>query len=130
MDLYREAILDHWKHPKHFGLLDAPDISVRSTNPQCGDEMTIQLKVEDGRVIDFGFTGESCAISRAAASLMSEQVIGKSFAEIKAMTESEHLDRLGAPLNPSRQKCGLLSLETLKRAILQYESSQNTHEHD
>ena len=130
MDLYREAILDHWKHPKHFGLLEVPDISVRSINPQCGDEMTIQLKVKDGRVTDFGFQGESCAISRAAASLMSEQVIGKTFAEIKAMTEADLLGRLGAPLNPSRQKCGLLSLETLKRAILQYESSRNTPEHD
>ncbi len=124
MDLYREAILDHWKHPKHFGSIEAPDVSVRSTNPQCGDEMTIQLKVKDGRVTDFGFTGESCAISRAAASLMSEQVIGQTFEEIKALTDAEHLNRLGAPLNPSRQKCGLLSLETLKRAVGELQAKQ------
>ena len=85
MDLYAEEILDHYKHPRHFGHLDDPSLVYHDRNPLCGDEITLELKIEDGKVADVAFTGHGCAISRAAASMMSEEIIGKSLDELKAL---------------------------------------------
>ncbi|MCB0088984.1 MAG: SUF system NifU family Fe-S cluster assembly protein, partial [Caldilineaceae bacterium] len=80
--LYREAILDHYKHPRRKGHLDAPDIQYHDHNPFCGDELTIELKVEDGVVVDAAFDGRGCAISQATASMIMEEIVGLSVDEL------------------------------------------------
>ena len=117
MDLYAEEILDHYKHPRHFGHLDEPTLVYHDRNPLCGDEITLELKVVDGKVADMAFTGHGCAISRAAASMMSEEIIGKSLEELKGYDKESILDLLGIEVGPVRIKCALLPLKALKAAV-------------
>ena len=113
-DLYRDYILDHYKNPRNFGEL--PDATNRysDNNPLCGDELTIALKVVDERVEDVKFTGRGCAISQASASMLTEQVKGKTLDEVKAIDREAVLENLGITISPARIKCAMLSLKTLK----------------
>jgi nitrogen fixation protein NifU and related proteins len=117
MDLYAEEILDHYKHPRHFGHLDDPTLVFHDTNPFCGDEITLELNIQGGRVADVSFTGRGCAISRAAASMMSEEIIGKSLEELRDWNKESILDLLGIEVGPVRIKCALLPLKALKAAV-------------
>ena len=112
--LYREAILDHYKHPRRKGHLENPDIHYHDHNPFCGDELTIELKVEDGVVVDAAFDGRGCAISQATASMLMEEIVGKSLEELKALDKEYILEMLGIEIGPVRLKCALLSLKVLK----------------
>lgn len=116
-DLYREAILDYYKHPRRKGHLDAPDIQYHDHNPFCGDEITVELKVEDGMVVDAAFDGHGCAISQASASMLMEEIVGKSLDEIKAIDKEFILDMLGIAIGPVRLKCALLPLKVLKAGV-------------
>jgi nitrogen fixation NifU-like protein len=115
--LYREAILDHYRHPRHKGTLDAADIHYHDSNPFCGDEITIDLKVEDGKVVDAAFDGHGCAISQATASMLMEEVIGKTLDELKSWDKETILDMLGIEIGPVRLKCALLPLKVLKAGV-------------
>lgn len=115
--LYREAILDHYKHPRRKGHLDAPDIQYHDHNPFCGDELTIELKVEDGVVVDAAFDGRGCAISQATASMIMEEIVGMSVEELKGWDKQYILDMLGIEIGPVRLKCALLSLKVLKAGL-------------
>jgi nitrogen fixation protein NifU and related proteins len=117
MDLYREEILDHYKHPHHFGHIDHPDLVFHDSNPLCGDEIILELKVEDGKVVDAAFTGHGCAISRAAASMMTDEIIGKSVEDLRGWQKEQLLDLLGIEIGPVRVKCALLPLKALKGAV-------------
>ena len=75
-DLYREQILEHYKRPHHWGELENPDLEFFDTNPLCGDELKVQMRIEDGKVADVAFSGHGCAISQAAASMTSDELIG------------------------------------------------------
>jgi nitrogen fixation NifU-like protein len=112
--LYREAILDHYKHPRRKGHLAQPDIHFHDHNPFCGDEITIELKVENGMVVDAAFDGRGCAISQATASMLMEEVVGKSLDEVKQLDKEYILELLGIEIGPVRLKCALLSLKALK----------------
>jgi nitrogen fixation NifU-like protein len=112
--LYREAILDHYKHPRRKGHLENPDIRYHDHNPFCGDELTIELKTKDGIVVDAAFDGRGCAISQATASMLMEEVVGKSLDELKELDKAYILDLLGIEIGPVRLKCALLSLKVLK----------------
>ena len=112
--LYREEILDHYKHPRRKGHLENPDIHYHDHNPFCGDELTIELNVKDGIVVDAAFDGRGCSISQAAASMLMEEIVGKSLDEIKAYNKETILDLLGIEIGPVRLKCALLSLKVLK----------------
>ena len=113
-DLYREAILDYYKHPRHKVHLAAPDFQYHDHNPFCGDDITVELKVENGVVVDAAFDGHGCAISQATASMLMEEVIGKSLDAIKAIDKEYILEMLGIDLGPVRLKCALLPLKVLK----------------
>ena len=115
--LYREAILDHYKHPRHKGHLDSPDITHFDHNPFCGDEITLELKVEDGVVTQAAFDGRGCAISQASASMMTEEIIGKTLEELRGWTKEDILDLLGIEIGPVRLKCALLPLKALKAGV-------------
>lgn len=117
MDLYAEEILDHYKHPRHFGHLEEPTLTYHDSNPLCGDEIFLELRIEDNRVADVAFTGHGCAISRAAASMMSEEIIGMSLDELKKWDKESILDLLGIEVGPVRIKCALLPLKALKAAV-------------
>ena len=113
-DIYREVILDHYQHPHNRGLLPDPDITYEDSNPLCGDKIRIDLKVRDGIVEDVRFSGKGCAISQASASMLTDEIKGKSLADVKKIGKEQILEMLGIPLGPSRIKCALLSLKVLK----------------
>jgi nitrogen fixation protein NifU and related proteins len=115
--LYREAILDHYKHPRRKGHLDSPDIHYHDTNPFCGDEITMELKVENGIVVDAAFDGRGCAISQATASMMMEELVGKSIEELRTWDKEYILEMLGIEIGPVRLKCALLPLKVLKAGV-------------
>jgi nitrogen fixation NifU-like protein len=114
-DLYRDYILDHYKNPRNFGELPDATHHYHDTNPLCGDEITMMLLVDDDqRVQDVRFTGRGCAISQASASILTEEVKGKTLDELRAIDREHVLTNLGIPISPARIKCALLSLKALK----------------
>jgi nitrogen fixation NifU-like protein len=116
-DLYRQDILDHSQNPRNFGTLDQPDISAEDSNPLCGDKIRMDLRVKDGTIEDVRFTGVGCSISRAAASMLTEEIKGKTLEEVRRIGREEILEMLGIELGPVRLKCALLALKTLKVGI-------------
>ena len=113
-DLYRDNIIDHYQNPRNYGTLENPDISYEDSNPVCGDEIRMDLKIQDGRVVEARFSGHGCSISQASASMLTEELIGKTLEEVKQIDKQYLLDLLGIPLGPVRLKCALLSLKVLK----------------
>src|SRR6478672_8985343 len=83
--MYREIILDHYKHPQHRGLPDDFDAEVHHVNPTCGDEVTLRVRVSDGQIAELGWDGEGCSISQASTSVMSELVVGKAVEDAMAL---------------------------------------------
>jgi len=122
MDLYREAILDHYKHPRNFGHLDKPDVVMEEGNITCGDRIVMELRVRrqaSGVMIDdIRFSGEGCAISQASASMLTEKVKGTSRKQVRKLSRIDIEEMLGTTLTPSRVKCATLPLEVLQKAMV------------
>jgi nitrogen fixation NifU-like protein len=116
-DLYRENILDHYRNPRNGGHIDHPSATAEGVNPLCGDELAIELKVEDGVVTDVRYNGRGCAISQAAASMLSDQIKGRPVGELTGVGKDDVLEELGIPLTPIRLKCAMLSVGVLKVAL-------------
>jgi len=146
MDLYQEVILDHNKHPRNFGQIEAADHCARGDNPLCGDQLTLYLKMDGDRVAEVGFEGQGCAISTASASILTEVVLGKTLEEVDALFESFHELLTGDPSVaaeagpelgklavfagvrefPVRVKCATLAWHTLKAAISDDDAAAST----
>jgi nitrogen fixation protein NifU and related proteins len=116
-DLYRDYILEHYRRPHNFGVLESPSATSEGANPLCGDRITMQLGIRDGRVAEVAFTGRGCAISQASASLLTDEVRGMPVERALAFRADELLDLLGIEISPARLKCAMLSLETLEHAL-------------
>ncbi len=116
-DLYRDYILEHYRRPHNFGVLDDPSATYEGANPLCGDRITMQLTVKDGVVESVGFTGRGCAISQASASLLTDEVKGKPVADVAAFQAVDLLDLLGIDISPARLKCAMLSFESLQHLL-------------
>ncbi len=118
MDDFAQAnILDHYKHPRNHGTLEHPTVSREEHNPLCGDKIRIDLLIEDGTIQDLRFSGRGCAISQAAASMMTETLQGQPIEAAKAFGKDDILDLLGIPVGYTRLKCALLGLKALKVGV-------------
>lgn len=121
--IYQEIIQDHYHYPRNRGTLESPDFESTILNLSCGDSMSIQGIIVDGKVAKVAFQGKGCVISQAAASLLSEKILHKTIAEIKNLTKDDILAILGIPLGPTRLRCALLSLEAFQMGLQIYAKS-------
>jgi nitrogen fixation NifU-like protein len=119
--MYSEKIMEHYKNPRNRGLMKDATIQVDATNPICGDCTTIQMKIGDGKIEDAKFESMGCAVSVAAASMMTEFLKGKSVEEAKKFTKEDLLRMMEAELTPVKQGCAAMSVEALERALKSYE---------
>ena len=117
-DLYRETIIERYKNPQFKGILDPNDKSFEDENPLCGDQIRIDIRLDENGIIKEAlYSGHGCAISQASSDLLIESIIGKNLDEIKLITKQDVLDLLGIELGPVRLKCALLPLKVIKGAI-------------
>jgi nitrogen fixation NifU-like protein len=124
-DIYREIILDHYRNPRNKGKIDNPDVVIHDSNPLCGDQIDIYLKVVQGQIKDIKFDGKGCAISQASASMLTEMVMDKPLTTAKDISKDEVLENIGLTnLGPARIKCALLSLKVLKMGMVKYYSDK------
>lgn len=117
MTIYQEIILEHAARPRNAGSIPNASASVEVYNSLCGDKIRMEILFDGGKVRDVRFTGQGCAISKAAASLLTEHVKGKTKEELKKMTKKDIINLLGIDLGPNRLKCALLPLEALKKLL-------------
>lgn len=110
-DMYREQILDHYKNPRNYGELEDPTFSHVGENPMCGDEIRVDVTLEDDDdTIEYvSFVGDGCAISQASASLLSQKLPGMSLDELEGMDRDDVTEMLGIDISPMRIKCAVLA---------------------
>ncbi len=121
-ELYRANILEHYKHPHHWGRLPSADLTHTESNPVCGDELTLDIKIKNGHVADLRFSGAGCAISLSAASMLSDELEGKTLSQARAIPRERVLELLGIDPGPSRLKCALLSWHALQKTLAKIKS--------
>jgi nitrogen fixation protein NifU and related proteins len=137
--MYQQIILDHYKHPQHRALPEHFDAEVHHVNPTCGDEVTLRVRVDAGRIADLGWVGEGCSISQASTSVMSDLVVGEQIGDAlglsttfltlmrsrgEARLSEQEADALedaiafeGVSKYPARVKCALLGWMAMKSAV-------------
>ncbi len=116
-ELYDDYILDNYESPYHRGHIENPTIAHEDENPLCGDHLRLELLVADNKVKEAWFDGHGCAISQAAASILTREIEGKSLDELKNFLAPQMLDLLRVRVTAARQKCGLLCFKILKTMI-------------
>ncbi len=120
MDLYAQNILDHYKHPHHQGVIAHADAHYHEVNDTCGDDIAVSLKMTGSKIKEIKFVGEGCAISQAAISILSEELVGKTKAEVLTY-EFKNLEKsLGIKISERRYKCALLGLWAIQHALEKY----------
>ena len=118
--LYSDVLLDHFRNPRNFGSLDAPDVSHESFNPLCGDRIRIEVELRGNTVRAARFKGDGCAISIAAASILTELIIGSTITSAEIISNDELLASLQSDIQPARVKCALLPLDALRTGVKLY----------
>ncbi|MGA2239376.1 MAG: iron-sulfur cluster assembly scaffold protein [Candidatus Bathyarchaeia archaeon] len=122
-DIYKETILDHYRHPRNYGDLPNANAHAKDANNLCGDVIEMQGRVNAGIIEDVRFRGEGCAISMATASMLTEFSKRKRVSEVKKLGKDDLIRLLGADPGPARIECALLALSVLKAAV---NAQQNT----
>jgi len=117
-DFYRDYILDHYRNPRNFGTLEQSDAEAEDLNPLCGDQIRMQLKLDDGVVEDVRFSGRGCAISQASASMLTEMVKGMKLSDVAKLSKEAVLENVGIGISPTRMKCAMLGLRVLRSAAI------------
>mgnify|MGYP000449784377 CR=1 FL=1 len=117
VDLYQQNIIDHFKNPENYGVLEDAEIVRAEYNPLCGDKITVYMKFDKEILAEILFEGSGCAISQAAMSMLSEEIKGKSKPEILSITKDDIVEMLGIDIGPTRLKCALLGWQAVRNAI-------------
>ena len=110
-DMYRQQILDHYKNPRNYGKLEDPTFTHVGENPMCGDTIEIDVRLDDDEEViqNLAFRGDGCAISQAAASMLTEMLVGNTIEELNEMDRDDMIEMLGVDISPMRVKCAVLA---------------------
>ena len=122
MKLYKEKVMDHYHNPRNRGRLEKPDFATGQFNPSCGDSVGFDAHVCDGKLKSLMFTGDGCAVSQAAASMLTECCVGKTLEELLALDKDFMLKLVGMPLGPMRVRCALLPLQALLKGVSDFQN--------
>jgi nitrogen fixation NifU-like protein len=124
MNLYKEALTDHYRNPRNRGTLRGSNFASESHNPSCGDSIAWQGHIGAGTVNSVAFEGKGCVISQGAASMLSEVVMSKTCQNVIALDTTFMLSLIGLELGPTRVRCALLPLEALQQGIMAYQKKE------
>lgn len=113
---YTERLLDHVRHPRNRGRLEAPDLAAEEYNALCGDRVAVEARVREGRVVEARFEGRGCALCLGAASILTEMLAGRGLTELQALSDGDFLAELQSAVRPSRLGCALLPWRAFRRA--------------
>ena len=116
-DMYKEELLEHYRNPQNYGKIKNADVKYHDFNPVCGDEIEIYLKIKNEKISDVKFSGKGCAISQAAASILTEHIKGKRVKEVRNTSNEKMLGLLPIEVSYLRIKCGLLALKAVQKGI-------------
>ena len=119
-DIYRENILEYYRNPRNHGSIPDADITLRDTNPLCGDDIEISIKIIDNKIEAIKFKGKGCAISQSSVSMLTEKLKGKDIESARNIDKEYILKMLGIEINASRLKCAMLGLKVIKLGIYNY----------
>jgi nitrogen fixation NifU-like protein len=124
---YGEVIQDHFRHPRNYGALENADIRNEDVNPFCGDRVRIELTLgADETIKEARFQGDLCMIAKAASSILTGMIAGRSVGEIGSFPEQQLFDALEAPIHQSRRQCVLLPLTVLQAGVTRYMEARGT----
>jgi nitrogen fixation protein NifU and related proteins len=116
--LYQKQIIEHSKNPHNTGVISNPTLEAYEVNTLCGDGIRMFLNINDSVITEVKFEGSGCAISQSSASMLTDELIGMKVDEAKKISKDDILEMMGLDnINPSRMRCALLSLETLRKAL-------------
>jgi len=117
---YNEIILDHFRNPRNYGRLASPDVVYEEVNPLCGDRIRIELEIRDRVITAAQFVGDGCAISIAAASILTGLITGANIESEEIISDENLIESLASEIKPSRRKCALLPLAALRSGVEHY----------
>jgi nitrogen fixation NifU-like protein len=115
--MYREHILELYRNPSNFGEIKNPTHKHTETNSLCGDEITVQLIIEDEKISDVKFNGSGCVMSMVSSSLLTDKIKNMKITDVKKLDKKDILELLKISINPARLKCVLLPLDSIKGAL-------------
>jgi nitrogen fixation NifU-like protein len=118
--LYSDTLLDHFRNPRNYGSLPSPDVAYEEFNPLCGDRIRIELVISDNRIAAARFVGDGCAISIAAASMLTVLVLDADIDQSPVISSEKLISSLKSDIKPSRMKCALLPLDALSSCVKIY----------
>jgi len=118
--LYSDTLLDHFRNPRNYGSLPSPDVTYEEFNPLCGDRIRIELEISDNCIAAARFVGDGCAISIAAASMLTVLVLDADIDQSAVISSEKLISSLKSDIKPSRMKCALLPLDALRSCIKIY----------
>jgi nitrogen fixation NifU-like protein len=124
MNIYAEEIISHYEHPHNKGKIANASTSFHEYNPTCGDDITVYMSIKDGKVSDVKFDGSGCAISVASASMLTDEIKGKSITEVEKMGVQDLIDLIGIDPGPARLKCATISLKSIKKGLFLYQHKE------
>jgi nitrogen fixation NifU-like protein len=122
---YIENILDHHDNPRNKHPLDPADLHASGGNPGCGDIVVMYARLdEDGRIAEASFQGEGCTISQAAASMLTEELVGRTLDEVRAMSYADVIEEMGREVVSTRTRCATLALTIIKNAAERFQQEE------